>query len=347
MFLRRFVPLAVLSTLVLSAPIGARAQNTTYLALGDSVAFGRTDFLPVSLGDQGYVALFADWLGTRNGGVRPNVINLAISGEQAASFAGGAVLPGWPFRAQNANLHYPLDPGDPVYPTDPSDIVSQRQKMLDVIAAEQLAGRTITHVSFAVGANDIVYLGDQPAFQTATPQQQAAMLGQTLQSIAGAYFVALTDIRTALPDAQLLLPDYYNPFGQFVNPADPRSGANALFTGAALAFRNLLQTVVAPTFNGHVVDFYDPFVGNEAIYTNVLNINPPEFPLGDIHATPLGYSVMAGQMIRVSAAVEMPEPGTLALLSVGFVALLGRRLSRGGAESGAGAAARRRRVRGG
>ena len=35
----------------------------TYIALGDSVAFGQTDVLPVSYGDQGYVKPFADWLG--------------------------------------------------------------------------------------------------------------------------------------------------------------------------------------------------------------------------------------------------------------------------------------------
>ena len=58
----------------------------TYLALGDSIAFGKTDGIPVSFGDQGYVKPFADFLATRNGGTRPDVINLAFPGETSSSF---------------------------------------------------------------------------------------------------------------------------------------------------------------------------------------------------------------------------------------------------------------------
>jgi len=54
----------------------------TYLALGDSIAFGQTDIIPVSLGDQGYVTLYADFLAKQNAGVRPNVANLAFPGDQ-------------------------------------------------------------------------------------------------------------------------------------------------------------------------------------------------------------------------------------------------------------------------
>src|SRR3981189_3098459 len=54
----------------------------TYLALGDSIAFGQTDIIPVSLGDQDYVTLYADFLAKQNAGVRPNVANLAFPGDQ-------------------------------------------------------------------------------------------------------------------------------------------------------------------------------------------------------------------------------------------------------------------------
>src|SRR5262245_726290 len=51
--------------------------SQTYLALGDSLAFGQTTPpLQPSFGDQGYVKPYADWLATQNGGIRPNVINL-------------------------------------------------------------------------------------------------------------------------------------------------------------------------------------------------------------------------------------------------------------------------------
>jgi lysophospholipase L1-like esterase len=58
----------------------------TYLALGDSIAFGVTNVTPVSLGDQGYVRLYADFLATQANGIRPHVVNLAIPGETSAGF---------------------------------------------------------------------------------------------------------------------------------------------------------------------------------------------------------------------------------------------------------------------
>src|SRR5690242_8917127 len=74
----------------LAAPKVSEAASMTYLALGDSVAFGETDFTHnPSNGDRGYVSLFADSLATQNGGVRPNVVNLAIEGETTTSFSSG------------------------------------------------------------------------------------------------------------------------------------------------------------------------------------------------------------------------------------------------------------------
>ena len=84
----------VLTTKIASAALfmmacvhpSAAAPVQTYLALGDSIAFGETDVIPLSFGDQGYVKPFADFLATQNGGARPNVINLAFPGETSSSF---------------------------------------------------------------------------------------------------------------------------------------------------------------------------------------------------------------------------------------------------------------------
>jgi lysophospholipase L1-like esterase len=325
LFSRTIVQIAILGMLTLNAAVTARAQNTTYLALGDSVAYGRTSELtpnlPITLADQGYVRLFGDWLATQNGGVRPNVINTAISGEQAAAYFDGTPGPGWPWRAPIANLNYHTDPANPASPLSG---IPQHQKALQTIAAEKQAGHTITHISFALGANDVFYLTETPAFQQAVQQNdfatQAALLTQTIQGIGQVYVAALTDIRAQLPDAQLLLPNYYNPFGAFV-PPDPRFGVNLFFNAAAQAHWSMVQSI-APLFEGHVVDIYTPFLGHENEYTNILQIAPPEFPVGNFHNTPLGQRVIADQLIRVSAAADIPEPGTLALVGAGLAALL-------------------------
>ena len=79
---------ALLAASVL-ASVSAQAAHAapTYVALGDSITFGETDLnYAQSLGDRGYVSQFADTLASRNGGVRPGVVNLAIDGETASSF---------------------------------------------------------------------------------------------------------------------------------------------------------------------------------------------------------------------------------------------------------------------
>ena len=82
----------------------------TYIALGDSNVFGNDESRPASMmpndGDQGYVRPFADSLGSLNGGVRPQVVNLAISGELSSSFLTGTPPADWPNRAWQWNNHY-------------------------------------------------------------------------------------------------------------------------------------------------------------------------------------------------------------------------------------------------
>src|SRR4029077_16912590 len=77
---------------------GARAgQVHTYLSLGDSIAFGETVFMnnpalgpysDPSHGDRGFVAMYANYLGTVYG-ARPDVVNLGVDGETSSSFTSG------------------------------------------------------------------------------------------------------------------------------------------------------------------------------------------------------------------------------------------------------------------
>jgi lysophospholipase L1-like esterase len=256
------------------SPVVARGQGSgrTYIALGDSLAFGVTNIVPVSYGDQGYVKPYADWLATRHDGVRPRVINLAISGETSDSFLTG-VLPPWWGRDILKNLNY----------TSPTQI--QFDKFLEAVAAEKAAGREVEVVSFANGANDLQALLVSPAFN-APGADQKALIDQTLESIFNNYITFLTRLRDELPRARLLLLNYYNPF-EVLAPGDP---INQIFTYAAGVHSAFVKRL-ARHYNGRFVDIYTPFVGHAAEYTYVLE--------GNEHPNDLGYSVIAKQMIDV------------------------------------------------
>jgi lysophospholipase L1-like esterase len=110
----------------------------TYLALGDSIAFGVTDVTPVSFGDQGYVKLYADFLATQANGIRPHVVNLAIPGETSTGFFTAVSPPGLPPHnlLESVNLNYQGHPS-----------ASHDALLLNTLAAEC----AITNVSFAIG----------------------------------------------------------------------------------------------------------------------------------------------------------------------------------------------------
>src|SRR5262249_52384613 len=145
--------------------------GVTYLALGDSVTFGIDPSTPASLvpsyADQGFVRPFANALAGANGGVRPAVLNLGISGELSTSFFTGVSPPGWP-TARALNLNYPAAP------------TAQNALMINSITAIHAAGTSVGFVTFLIGANDLFYLTGPPAFQNATPADQAAMIGATI-----------------------------------------------------------------------------------------------------------------------------------------------------------------------
>ena len=170
---RAFV-FSALAALGLLGPRMAAAAPMTYIALGDSLTFGvgeddtATD---ISNGDRGFVKPFADTLATLNGGVRPNVINLGVSGTTTVSFfeGGGGIR----------------TPEDALRNTNYSDTTTtQNSLLLTTIAAEQAAGREIGFVTITLGSNDLFAMVADPAFVPATDAEKAIMLGQTLQTVA-------------------------------------------------------------------------------------------------------------------------------------------------------------------
>lgn len=143
---RLVLPLAVSALLLAGMTHQARAGFSTYLSIGDSLAFGveaNDTSTDVSNGDRGYVADYANILAANNGGVRPNVINLGVSGETSSSFFGyGVGLDGPNASSRNTNYTGSTPP-------------SQDALMLSTIQSQLAAGNTISTVTVSLGANDL------------------------------------------------------------------------------------------------------------------------------------------------------------------------------------------------
>ena len=277
-----------------------------YIALGDSITFGETDLAYVpSFGDRGYVGLYADYLGARNGGVRPAVLNLAIDGETANSFQSGAGrLPPVAGRTDPIlaaqNLNYLANP-----------MMTQEQMFLATVASERALGNTITTVSITLGFNDLGELmGMSPT-----------AIAAGLAAYESGYKSVLSEIRQQLPTANLLVLGYYNPF-----PADPTNPAAPTFNTYGMELNGIIRSL-ASQYSGTYVDTATPFLGHEAEYTYLDEyphgaMSPPigpylgTEPIGDVHPNLQGYRAIASAI--ESAAV--PEPSSLALMGVGIAA---------------------------
>jgi len=277
----------------------------TYLALGDSIAFGVTNTIPVSFGDQGYVSLFADFLATQANGVRPHVVNLAIPGETSTGFFTGIspfALPPHDLLA-SVNLNY-----------QGNVLLSQDALLLNALAVEIAAGRTVTNVSFAIGDNDLLsFEALHPDFLSLPPDQQQQLISAFFATLGNNYGSVLSQLRSALPDARILLLNYYNPVGGFP-PDDPLNIANTIFDQGQTS---LIASLAGP-FHAVVVDINTPFHGHENELTFVAS--------GDGHPTPQGYAVIGRQM----ALATVPEPSSVVILisSLGALAMLERRQRR-------------------
>ncbi|HMS54189.1 MAG TPA: SGNH/GDSL hydrolase family protein [Fimbriimonadaceae bacterium] len=258
--------LSVLLSLCLALSAISLAQNKTYIALGDSVGWG---YQPGSTsrgnGDKGYVKPYADWLATQQGGTRPTVINLSIPGESTGSFFDTSEIGGF------LNSNYPI-------------LFRQSQSFTfrSKAAAERNAGRTITHVTVALGANDLLDLQDDSFF--ALPHsQQTAIVDATLFSAEGRLVSILNLVRQECPTALVKIPGYYNPYGAF--PSSPEN----LIGQYAIPRLNAVLITLAKHFRATFVPVYTDFLGQELALTWIGE--------DDIHPRNPGYTLYAQKII--------------------------------------------------
>jgi lysophospholipase L1-like esterase len=301
------------------------------MALGDSITFGETDLhYRYSYGDRGYVSDFADHLAAKNG-TRPKVINLAIDGETAASFMNTS-NPRTPPVKGRTNI--PLAKENLNYTSTPK--VPQGKMFRSMVASQKSAGNSINTVTMTLGFNGLAALANLPK------SKALAQIGPELASYKSNYNAVLSEVRQQLPNANLYLLNYYNPF-----PANPSSPAAPIFAKGGTRLNNIIKQMAAK-YGAFYVDNFDPFVGHEAAYTHqaVLpagaSVPGPyggKLPIGDVHPNAKGYSVIARDVEAAQRVSAVPEPAGLGLFGLGLAFVLGAIWKRRGyAASGAGRA---------
>ena len=281
---------ALLALFCLGLPrLAAAGGIPTYLAVGDSLAFGFTDSTTPSYGDRGYVGDYADALAASTG-IRPYVINLGTYGETTSTFLNG----GNPSAPMNLNYT--------------ATTTSQNSLMLSTIASAKASGDPINTVSVQLGANDLFAAAAAPGFFSQTAAQQSAQIQQALGTVATNVATVLGEIKSQLPNANVLVMGYYNPYA-----AVPNNPFSAVAAPAIQGLNAVLQAD-AQAFGDRYINTYTPFLGNEAQDTFITTSGS----LYNVHPNAAGYQLIADQM-------EVPEPSTFVVLAAGLGGMLATR----------------------
>lgn len=268
----RVLPLAAIVATLAFIPIAghrasAAAPGSTvgpkayYLALGDSLAYG---FQPNLDMDAGYAVDFAANLQAHN--PTTTLVDMGCTGETTVTFING----GCPYRSI-FSPHYSYNG-------------PQLQAALNFI--QQHPGQ-VSPVTIDIGANDFLNILDH---KTCT---FTGNVTQTVQTIATNFQSILSQLKTALNGTgDLITMTYYFPYQNACPGLVPIvQELNAVFAGIA-RYDGALVAPVFATFGGaHVPNpalCSYTWICQQQTYLTCLLI-----PSGCIHATTLGYQVMA------------------------------------------------------
>jgi lysophospholipase L1-like esterase len=288
--LARLAVLSVLATLVLASAAQAARPPSTYVALGDSLAYGyqaakfagQVPNVDPTTFNTGYVDNYAKALNL----VRRNLVtvNDGCPGETTDSFINGGPAPGtcatgFPF----AWLHHHYGAS------------SQLADALALLSSTP----NVTDVTLNLGANDVLRFLRGCGFPSPTPGCiTPAAIGTLYGHIAANVGSILAQVRARAPEARIVLLGLYNPY-----PATLPGG-----DGLTASLNSTLKSVAAATDT----KFADPLpVFNPSTRTGASETTDipttcaltamcpggtysPASPLADIHPTNAGYLVLAG-----------------------------------------------------
>jgi lysophospholipase L1-like esterase len=290
-----------LGAIAFAPAAGAAQVGSTYLALGDSLAYGyhaaqfkseleSKGYVEPSSFDEGYVDDFAATLKLAH--PKLQVINDGCPGETTETFIDGSGLPGYcaggptgtPFPY--AFLHHSYSP-----------YTSQLADALAILKENP----NVSPITLDIGANDVLQFLESkcgfPATFTCSPAAIEAEFGH----IAANVYSILAQLHAAAPKAQIVLIGLYNPYPT-VLPApggDKTTAAlNTALAGVAGSVPGASFANPEPPFNTSIVTGLPETTDLPTIcaFTAMCpggTFNPTS-PNADIHPTRLGYAVMAG-----------------------------------------------------
>ncbi|HEY5333708.1 MAG TPA: SGNH/GDSL hydrolase family protein [Solirubrobacterales bacterium] len=290
--------LAAFGTLALAPAAGAKSTPSTYLALGDSLAYGyhaaqfqeelkTKGFVEPANFNDGYVNDFGAALKLFN--PKLQIVNDGCPGETTETMIhGSGVGPefcaggptGTPFP--KAFLHH-------AYPGT---------QLEDALAIAKEPG--VNTITLDIGANDILqFLGSTcgfPATFTCTPAQIEAEIGHVTANVGS----ILAQLRAAAPKAKIIFVSQYNPFPTVLSP---EGTGDATVEGLNAALKAVAATDGVSFANtARVINFSGTHGGPESgdirtvcAFTAMCpgGVFNPAGPSADIHPTKLGYAAMA------------------------------------------------------
>jgi lysophospholipase L1-like esterase len=254
---------------------GHPSPQTSYLALGDSLAFGYSEAKFDELYPEenpadyntGYVDDFAKVLKLGDPGLQ--VINDGCPGETTESFINGPCAYQLEFP-----LHHP-------YVGGPSS-----SQLSDALAYLNAHPGAVNPITIDIGANDALGVIEGTCKrEIACVVKEAPALFAHIGANLG---LILADLRGAAPQAKIVVLGLYNPFGEKL------AGGDAL-----TAELNEVMSKVAATVGARFADplpvFNPPGKLEEPTICLLTNMCTP---LEDIHPTNLGYAVLAGLIAK-------------------------------------------------
>jgi lysophospholipase L1-like esterase len=151
-----------------------------------------------------------------------------------------------------------------------------------------LSSSDVQYITIDIGANDLLgHLGSDDCSNHPSGESCQARLDDTYASYEANLGRILTDLRSAAPDATIILLQFYNPFSLGLASGMSVEGTS----DRAVAELNQIGERISLSHDALVADGFTPMSRTTASTTHILD-SPP-----DIHPVAIGYDILASALL--------------------------------------------------